>query len=1035
MANDGTANVLLRFSGDARGAKDANAQVRAETSKTAQGQVQTAKDANKQVANEARSQTKTLEKEERERLRAAESLQRQKSAALIAIWKREAQERARLSREADKASQSTTSSLTGSLSSLGGGGAIIGRLTSQLGSYTSAAGGAASSTAALAGPIGIAVAAFTAEVAIVATLTSNLFDLAKTTADYQGKLVDLSQQVNVSVETLGTLDALARSTGGNIDTVTGSLAIFQKNLEAAKDPTSDEAELLRELNVTSRDTEVALGQALAGLFALGEGSEQTAKSLELFGRSGRFFNAILKESNGNIEEAKRRYLELGGVTRQQAELADKFNDQLVVLGVQVASLGQETIPLFLDLLRDLSKLLADNRDLVKFLTGAIGGLAASITIPLRIALIGLRGHLEAVRPVLYLIAAAFKQIKEAIEFISGHPINISTSAAEAKTGTTTATPSGEAGPLGGREDINKEIEQRRELARALGFDFDESRRRSEARLAQTKREFEEGQATRAQLLAATIDLAKKKAAVDIDALERERFTKSEELKLITDNQKKRDQAMTQILAIDSRILDKKDELSREIADLQAKSNREELRRQAEHERFKAEQLIALGDERIKVIEEEIKAELTTREDGLAKIEEIEKQSLRVKGDLLKKELTLAGVGPDRQAVLDKITALNAERERVDREAAERRRRFEKEENDRSILEARRGVELRDAQREGELNRLQFFKERGHITESIFIGKQQQLLTAAHNDRIKLIEQELALETTSAARKRELLAEKAKAEQEYTDNFKLLSAQRLAALAAEAAANIPSPGGPVKTGGSIPIDIGEPPEQTLAALVGLAVEAGDVFDGLGTAIQGSLGLATETAKTFGNLIADTFGEVANAVGAAVRSFVLFGTVQGGFKRFAAEVIASVAAMSAVQAVFQFAQGVAWSALFWFTGNPRYAKAASEAFISAAVFGSIAGVAALAGRAVAGNSFNQDAGGGGGGGGGSSNTTGPAPGQQGQPQPVNLNRNNAAGAPIVIKIDITRDEGSIVDAVVKNARNNGEIRDMVKRESKR
>lgn len=139
----------------------------------------------------------------------------------------------------------------------------------------------------------------------------------------------------------------------------------------------------------------------------------------------------------------------------------------------------------------------------------------------------------------------------------------------------------------------------------------------------------------------------------------------------------------------------------------------------------------------------------------------------------------------------------------------------------------------------------------------------------------------------------------------------------------------------------------------------------VVQGLGAAEQ-----QLPILQRLGESLSQTFGQVAQAVGSAVRSFVLFGTAGGSFRKFAAEVIASVAQMSVVQAVFEFAQGLAMSALFWFTGNAKYKKSSIEHFVAAAVFGSIGGVAAVAGRAVAGDSFSQATGGGGSGGGGDS-----------------------------------------------------------------
>jgi hypothetical protein len=97
-----------------------------------------------------------------------------------------------------------------------------------------------------------------------------------------------------------------------------------------------------------------------------------------------------------------------------------------------------------------------------------------------------------------------------------------------------------------------------------------------------------------------------------------------------------------------------------------------------------------------------------------------------------------------------------------------------------------------------------------------------------------------------------------------------------------------------------------------------------------------------------------GAVAQGVGDLVNQWVLYGTAgPDAMRKMTASVLAGVAAQAAVKAVFQLAEGFA--ALFF---NP--AEAAAH-FQSAALFGSIALGAGVAGRAVAGDSFSQGAGG--------------------------------------------------------------------------
>lgn len=96
--------------------------------------------------------------------------------------------------------------------------------------------------------------------------------------------------------------------------------------------------------------------------------------------------------------------------------------------------------------------------------------------------------------------------------------------------------------------------------------------------------------------------------------------------------------------------------------------------------------------------------------------------------------------------------------------------------------------------------------------------------------------------------------------------------------------------------------------------------------------------------------------------------------GSFRKFAAEMLASVAQMAIVQAVWEAAQGFAMLALSWFTGNPKYAASATAHFTAAAIYGTVGGVAAIAGRGLAGNAFKQQTSAATGGSGASSNSGG-------------------------------------------------------------
>src|SRR6185503_5144010 len=121
------------------------------------------------------------------------------------------------------------------------------------------------------GPVGFAVAAVAFQVATLVVgikllsdvgidITKRFFDLAKSAAGFRGEMVDLSQQLGISTETLSAFEIFAKTTGGNIGSITAALGIFQRKLEEAQDPTTKAGQTFSELSVDIGDTETALRQ-------------------------------------------------------------------------------------------------------------------------------------------------------------------------------------------------------------------------------------------------------------------------------------------------------------------------------------------------------------------------------------------------------------------------------------------------------------------------------------------------------------------------------------------------------------------------------------------------------------------------------------------------------------------------------------------------------------------------------------------------------------------------------------------------------
>lgn len=296
--------------------------------------------------------------------------------------------------------------------------------STKLADMTAPAASAGAAVEALVGPIGLAIAALGAAAIGAVAFTKALVDVAVQAADTQGKLFDLSQQTGVTVETLSALDLLAKQTGGNIESLSQSLVVFQGNMDAAQDPTSKQAKLFEDLNVTITDTEDTLRQTLAALAKMPEGFEQTNRAAEVFGRrGGKQFLAILKESHGDIDQTIRELQGLGLANSENARRADEFNDQLVklqtqILGLQV-TIGNQAIPAILEAMKELERFLKDNKEAIDALGFAARFAATSLTNNLKTALIIAKPYLETGKAVVDLLADAYERLAAAAQLASG----------------------------------------------------------------------------------------------------------------------------------------------------------------------------------------------------------------------------------------------------------------------------------------------------------------------------------------------------------------------------------------------------------------------------------------------------------------------------------------------------------------------------------------------------------------------------------------------------------------------------------------
>jgi hypothetical protein len=197
--------------------------------------------------------------------------------------------------------------------------------------------------------------------------------------------------------------------------------------------------------------------------------------------------------------------------------------------------------------------------------------------------------------------------------------------------------------------------------------------------------------------------------------------------------------------------------------------------------------------------------------------------------------------------------------------------------------------------------------------------------------------------------------------------------------------------------------------SLASKFAEAVGAGEEF----AAMSGVI------AQQIGGALAGAFDQFANALGQTVANWVLLGeTGPAVMRKILAQALASLAAEATVQAIKQLALGFA--TLFF---NP--AESAAH-FTAAALWGSIAGGAALAGRSVAGDLFKPK-----------QDTSTSDKRETGQLDPLRLNRPQPPT--VNVNVNLTGDDSKLASfisaTVVQDINSAGPIRETIANDSVR
>jgi len=202
-----------------------------------------------------------------------------------------------------------------------------------------------SSLAGPAGALGIVTAGLGVYLNIITATSSGVWELTNRFSEIGSELKDMSDQVNLSTQTLGTFQGVGKMVGVEVEQLSTGLVTFQKNLAGGNDA-------LKALGVTSKDNETALRQTFKALADVNDKTLQTALAQEVFGKSGKAMLAIIKETGGDFDASSEKLRKWNVLMSDDAiAIADEFGDKLSELGMRFQGIGNtiatETAPAFI----------------------------------------------------------------------------------------------------------------------------------------------------------------------------------------------------------------------------------------------------------------------------------------------------------------------------------------------------------------------------------------------------------------------------------------------------------------------------------------------------------------------------------------------------------------------------------------------------------------------------------------------------------------------------------------------------------------
>ncbi len=857
--------------------------------------------------------------------------------------------------------------------------AIGSKGSAELDKLTGSSGRLSGAFAGLANPATLAATAVAAVGAAGLTAALGLFSLAKSASDYGSNIKDASEKTGLSAKSISSLKFAADQSGSSLDQISTSVARFSRLIGESAQGNEKATATLTRFGIDPKkavdDLDGSLSTVIKTIYELPPGVQQATAAQQAFGRAGADLIPVINTTKGDFAAFTKEAERLGAtLTDADVEAADKFGDALQELKTQASitalQFAKEFMPQIVSAIREVSRILIDNKGTVKTWGEATGTVIEAATRVIRgIENAWLLAHAAAQLYTTGVVTIPEKFLKGP-ERVVDERQGVSIETPPPNSAFTTDSDAAEDAKKAA-EKAEKEREKARQVEAKAQIDFNNA-------LAEGERQkFEKAQdvlisnlklrgITQDEFNSEFIASESKFILFQLGLIEREKQIERGGLKnktaLAANREQEKNEKAALVIASDARIkkaqdlivevAKKEEEETKKVSEKRLTIAENEVNRQLELNRAgnlkKLAEIARFNSESKQFAENRVRDELKIAQEAIETEIELNKRLLAnpdLKGEKraeVNQRIALLDLALQTQKINGAIAVKEAIEEDT-KAAIEAAAAFNK------LLDAVTDANLRlDASR----SRQKRSKLENNLENSSGKGR----LKAIEDLRLFDIKQsDERLDREIKALEKSEAAEKANAEKSIVNKEKAAAAKyeielKYDALIKESRVNA----GTENTG-----------INRNANLAASGATAGEAAGFLGESILTDLdeagnrvtklsGVFTELKDIAGSALSG----LAQGIGSMVKNLVLLGNAGGqSFRKLTAELLASVAQQAAVIAVMELAYGFAaltpWGAAIY--GSPTLH------FKAAALMGSVAAIAGAAGRIAAGNSFQSGAGG--------------------------------------------------------------------------